>query len=65
MPTGSLCNRREEIGKEIENMAMITALINYMVSLEEGGAGSPAGAALSGFTSRWREFGKRNGVKGI
>ena len=51
--------------EEIENMAMITALINYMVSLEEGGAGSPAGAALSGFTSRWREFGKRNGVKGI
>ena len=46
-------------------MALITALINYMVSLEEGGAGSPAGAALSGFTSRWREFGKRNGVKGI
>ena len=52
-------------GEEIENMAMITALINYMVSLEEGGAGSPAGAAPSGFTSRWREFGKRNGVKGI
>ena len=51
--------------EEIENMAMITALINYMVSLEEGSAGSPAGAALSGFTSRWREFGKRNGVKGI
>ena len=52
-------------GEEIENMAMITALINYMVSLEEGSAGSPAGAASSGFTSRWREFGKRNGVKGI
>lgn len=32
--------------EEIENMAMITALINYMVSLEEGGAGSPAGAAF-------------------
>ena len=52
-------------GEEIENMAMITALINYMVSLEEGSAGSPAGAASSGFTSRWREFGKRKGVMGI
>ncbi|WP_442323824.1 hypothetical protein [Alistipes indistinctus] len=51
--------------EEIENMAMITALINYMGSLEEGGRRIACRRRPFRFTSRWREFGKRNGVKGI
>ena len=47
----------------IEDMAVIAAQIDYLVTQEEGGGSLPA--AVSGTLNRWREFGKRKGVLGI
>ena len=48
----------------IEDMTMIAAQINYLVTLEESN-GLPATATSTGTLNRWREFGKRKGVLGI
>lgn len=48
-----------------EDMAMIAAQINYLVSLEEGSGSSTSAATPTGTLNRWREFGKRKGVLGI
>lgn len=46
-----------------EDMALAVAFVSYLVAHEET-AGTQSVAATSA-SSRWREFGKRNGVKGI
>lgn len=46
-----------------EDMALAVAFVSYLVAHEENGGAQPA--AASSASSRWREFGKRNGVKGI
>jgi acetyl-CoA carboxylase biotin carboxylase subunit len=48
----------------VEDMILIAAKINYLVSIEENGS-SNAGASASGTLNRWREFGKRKGLMGI
>ena len=47
--------------KEAEDMTLIAAFVNYMVFMEDSGAS--AAAPQQTVTSRWREYGKRKGVK--
>lgn len=47
--------------KEAEDMTLIAAFVNYMVFMEDSGAS--ATAPQQTVTSRWREYGKRKGVK--
>ena len=47
--------------KEAEDMTLIAAFVNYMVFMEDSGASTAAPQQT--VTSRWREYGKRKGVK--
>ena len=47
--------------KEAEDMTLIAAFVNYMVFMEDSGASTAAPHQT--VTSRWREYGKRKGVK--
>lgn len=47
--------------KDAEDMTLIAAFVNYMVFMEDSGAS--AAAPQQTVTSRWREYGKRKGVK--
>ncbi len=51
--------------KIVEDMVLIAAKINYLVSLEEIGSATVGGSSNSGTLNRWREFGKRKGLLGI
>lgn len=53
----------QEEERTAEDMAMIAAQIDYLLTREEGVPA--AGASPSGTLNRWREFGKRKGVLGI
>ena len=59
----SLVARSSDRDTEEEDVALAVAFVSYLVGREENGA-MPSAAASSA-SSRWREFGKRNGVKGI
>lgn len=48
----------------VEDMAMIAAMVDYLVMQEEGG-GRNITAGPSGTLNRWREFGKRKNILGI